>query len=165
MRLSPEEERALVPELPEWNNGKGIDLDGWAQCTASSGSLIGASRIFWPDFVLYDDCVFRWRVPDEANYRDWLLRSGGDRRKVEAVLNHCHVVDEFQTNSPGSLEAQVRYLGGVMAAMLRAKLAQEFPERTFEVSWDCDWSKDVVDWQVTFFQPRRSPTPKEAGED
>lgn len=151
--------------MPEWNNGKGIDLDGWAQCTASSWSLIGASRVLWPDFVLFDDCVFRDHVPDKANYRDWMVRTGGDRTGVEAVLNHLHVSDAFQTKSPGSLEGQVRYIGGVMVAMLRAKLAQEFPDRIFEVSWDCDRNPDMAMWSVTFFQPRHSPTPKEAGAD
>jgi hypothetical protein len=153
MPLSPEEQRALVPELPEWNNGKGIDLDGWAHCTANSWSLIGASRVLWPDFVLFDGCVFRGDGVDEANYRDWMVHTGGNRSKVEAVLNHRHVLDEFPTISPGSPEAQVLYLGGVMAAMLRAKLAHEFPERTFEVTWDCDRTDDMAMWSVTFFQP------------
>jgi hypothetical protein len=53
--------------------------------------LAAYQKLFWPDFVEHDDCVFL--ALDEAIYRQWLQQTGGDKRKVEAVMNHRHIID------------------------------------------------------------------------
>ena len=41
----------MLPELAEWNNGKGIDLKSWIGCSGNFRLAIGYSAIFWPRFV------------------------------------------------------------------------------------------------------------------
>jgi hypothetical protein len=56
----------LIPELGTWNDGQGIDLESWANAVGRYDFAIAKAAIFWPDFVVYDDCVFRYD-PDAKN--------------------------------------------------------------------------------------------------
>jgi hypothetical protein len=49
----------LIPELPDWNNGKGIDVESWIDCTGNFQLAVGYSTLFWPRFVEFEDCVLR----------------------------------------------------------------------------------------------------------
>ena len=84
----------LIPELREWNDGKGISLADWANAVGRYDYAIAYAPIFWPDFVLHDDCVFRLN-PGAENYATWISSLHGDRSKVEAVINHLHIMDMF----------------------------------------------------------------------
>ena len=49
----------MLPELAEWNNGKGIDLESWVGCSGNFRLAIGYAAIFWPRFVLFEDYILR----------------------------------------------------------------------------------------------------------
>ena len=56
---------------------------------------IAYASIFWPDFILHDDCVFRLD-PGSRKLRSMDVRQlHGDRSKVEAMINHLHIMDMF----------------------------------------------------------------------
>ncbi|QEL15597.1 hypothetical protein [Limnoglobus roseus] len=84
--------------------------------------------------------------------------TGGNRRAVEAVLNHLHVADLFGAEGPGlaarpELTAeQAVYLGRLLREMWAAKLARDFPGRRFTVTFPDDEREDVTEYEVTFFQ-------------
>ncbi|HSA77298.1 MAG TPA: hypothetical protein VLG72_00365 [Nitrospirota bacterium] len=40
----------LIPELSDWNNGKGIDVVSWIGCVGDFQKAIGYSVMFWPHF-------------------------------------------------------------------------------------------------------------------
>jgi hypothetical protein len=154
MKLTPEQERALVAELPVWNGGKGISLDDWANCTATPEQLIGASRILWPEFIEYDGCVFDAARFGAPNYEAWFKSTKGNRGAIERVVNHVHIVDLFGSDEVQPSYAQVVYLENVIAQMLRAKLALDFPGRHFTVSIASTTEQDdLTDHEVTFWQP------------
>lgn len=48
----------LIPELKDWNNGQGIDIESWIGCMGDFEKAIGYSVIFWPSFVEIEGCVF-----------------------------------------------------------------------------------------------------------
>jgi hypothetical protein len=70
----------LIPELHEWNDGRGISLADWANTVGRYDHAIAYASIFWPDFMLHDDCVFRIDPKDE-NYAAWMSELNGDRSK------------------------------------------------------------------------------------
>jgi hypothetical protein len=46
MRDEPANFSALIPELKDWNNGAGIDAEGWVECVGNYPLAIGYSLIF-----------------------------------------------------------------------------------------------------------------------
>src|SRR5881394_2922354 len=101
----------LIPELQSWNNGAGIAVEHWVGCTGNFELAVGYSRLFWPDFVEHDDCVFFAAFFSQDLYRDWLKHCKGDRQRVEAVMNHQHVFDYFSHSKGSASPEQILYLG------------------------------------------------------
>jgi hypothetical protein len=146
----------LIPELPDWNNGAGIDVDSWLGCKGDFQLAIGFSRLFWPAFVEHDSCVlFAGFSP--SVYQDFLISCQNDRASVEAVMNHQHLLDLFYHASPTATAAQLVYLGTVLRDILKVKLSHDFPKRAFEVEFDEGPFEELVEYQVTFWQPANRP--------
>jgi hypothetical protein len=146
----------LIPELPDWNNGKGIDVDSWLGCKGDFQLAIAFSRLFWPEFVEHEGCVlFAGFSP--AAYRDFLAACKGDRAAVESVMNHQHILDLFYHAAQTATAAQIVYLGKVLKDILTVKLRADFPRRTFTVEFDEGPFDDLLEYQVTFWQPGNRP--------
>jgi hypothetical protein len=145
----------LIPELKAWNDGKGIDIDGWIGCEGDHKHLIGCARILWPDFVEHDGCIFRGNSVDQENYRGFLTQTGGDKTRVEAVMNHQHIVDLFSRSHHESPTREVvLYLGRLLKEIWQTKLNRDFPGRKITVDFREDDSKDLLEYQITFYQER-----------
>lgn len=139
----------LVPETRDWNAGSGINVADWIGCVGSVEHAIGYGELFWPDFIELDGCVFFAGVNEES-YRGFMTQTGGDRRAVQAVLNHRHVLDLFAGADP--TREQVVYLGRLLREIWSAKLAHDFPDRRFVVSFPEEGCEGLLDYEVTFFQ-------------
>ena len=141
----------LIAELPAWNNGAGISVESWIGCAGNFELAVGYSRLFWPDFVEHEDCVF---FADFAvdSYRGFMDQCNGDRRRVETVMNHRHVFDYFSHAGGSATEAQIIYLGRVLKDIWQAKLMRDFPHRHFVVSFPEGPYEDLIDYEVSFWQ-------------
>jgi hypothetical protein len=114
--------------------------------------LAAYREMFWPDFVEHDDCVFLAFNPQY--YVEWLEKCGGDKTRVEAMMNHRHITDSL----PQAVQEPTRELVVAYGRLLReawdAKLWRDFPHRRFVVSFPEVDSPDLGDYEVTFWQPR-----------
>ena len=142
----------LIPELKDWNNGKGIDIDSWIQCMANHRVLIGCARILWPSFVEHDGCVLLGDSVDEARYQGFLKSAKGDRKVAEATMNHQHVLHLFGTELP--TRDLVLYVGRLMKEIWQVKLNRDFPDRKITVSFPEEDDLELIDYEITFFQDR-----------
>jgi hypothetical protein len=150
-RITPEM-IALVPELAEWGDTP-IGIEEWIGAEGSYSVAIGYSRLFWPRIVRFGDYVLRENSADAEVIRVWEQQLPGDRRAIEAVLNHVHMIDVHPSAEENS-EAQLIELGRVTRDMLEAKLKWQFPELQFEVVFDDTPGLDPVEYEVTFWQVR-----------
>ena len=148
-RLSDVPMADLIPETRDWNNGSGIDIRSWIGCIGSIEHAIGYGELFWPEFTELDGCIFFAGVT-EQNYRGFMQQAGGNKRAVEAVINHRHVLDLFSVSEPS--RDQVVYLGRLLREMWAAKLAREFPDLQFEVSFPEEGCEVLLDYEVSFYQ-------------
>jgi hypothetical protein len=144
----------LMPELAASNNGRGVTVGSWISGIGRYDHAIGYSTIFWPEFVVYDDCVFRQSM-DAETYRQWMDGCGGDKSAVEAVANHKHIVDLFVNSEFRPSKDVVLYLGSILREMWSCKLVRDFPSRQFDVEFPCGDAAQLVDYQITFFQKTR----------
>jgi hypothetical protein len=149
----------LIPELSLWNNGVGTSLDGLLSCIARPDHAIAYATIFWPDFVLYDDCVFFQKPPDLKSYQDWMARYDSDKTNVEGVMNHCHIADIFYNSEVQLTKEIILHLGRIFKDMWQCKLQRDFPERRIKVEFYNDDSDDLRDYQITVFQERKEIEP------
>jgi hypothetical protein len=143
---------ALVPEMARWNEGRGIDIDSWICCVGTFEHAIGYGRLFWPSFLEHDDAVFFAQGFAEESYRGFMLQTSNDRRAVERVMNHQHVVRMFGDPSLSPSRDQLVYLGQLLQEVWAAKLHRDFPTRTFRVDLVGANAIDLEDVQITFQQ-------------
>jgi len=141
----------LIPELPDWNNGKGIDIEAWIGCEGDFRHAIGYSVIFWPRFTAVEQYVLREPFSVES-LRGFERQRQGDIRSVEAVMNHLHIADIQYYGCKDITRDRIVYVGRVLREIYEAKLAWQFPDRRFSVIFDDSEQANLIDYEITFFQ-------------
>lgn len=149
------DDERLIPELAGWNNGAGIRLEAWISAIGRYDHAIGYGAVFWPRFVLYDDCVLLYE-PDARNYQDWVTWAQGDKTRVETMLNHRHLVDLFPNSAFRPSKEILLWLGQTLKETWSCKVVRDFPERPCEVVLDCKNDVDLAEYQITLFQSKRN---------
>ena len=148
--LVPADFNDLIPELASWNEGKGIDVVSWLGCIGRYDHAIAYAALFWPEFVVHDECIF-FDVPEERNYREWMENLNGDRTQVEQMLNHRHIADLFYNSEFKPSDEVLKYIGQLLFEMWTCKLKRDFPQAKIQVALYGDESGDP---QITFFRAR-----------
>jgi len=77
----------------------------------------------------------------------------GNRGAIENVMNHIHIADIHCNVVP--VEAQLRYLGRVLQDIHTVKLARDFPQLRFEVSFNDEPGLEPADYELSFWQIER----------
>ena len=149
-----EEVERLIPELSKWNGGDGIDLLSWVGCVGRLDHAIAYAAWFWPDFVMYDGCLFLQQMPDPGTYSDWMKACDGDRTRMESVMNHRHLADMFGDETFEPTRAAVEHLGRVLADMWQCKLRRDFPELRARVTLAGLDAGDEWDPEITVYLER-----------
>ena len=143
----------LLPDLKDWNNGRGITPLDWLYSAQVSSELVTTmTALFWPTFVPFEGYVLREGF-SEPHVRSWENAAGSSRRMVEATVNTLHIDDLFQPHEDWTplVEARAVRLVGVLASLHRVKLAADFPDRRFEVEV-FDGSQPGGDISLSFWQ-------------
>ena len=139
-------------ELSRWNNGAGIDLEGWTSCMGNFSLAVGYATLFWPEFVEFDGYILRNGFSAES-LRGFESQPGQTRSGVEWVMNHLHIADIHNGDADQLTEDKVLLLGNALKEIYEAKLARQFPEATCVVEFHCPGEGgDIVDYQLSFWQ-------------
>lgn len=147
----------IIPELKDW----GSDCNSPEVFPLTEGRLplaIGYLTLCWPSFIEYDGMVFTEEDEDlsaerKKNITDWLDSTKGDKRAVEAVVNHRHILDHFGGVEKAT-EPQVKVIGEILKEMWACKLARDFPKKKFIVEFIEGTQQDLIQYQITFYQKR-----------
>lgn len=143
----------LIPELRDWNDGRGIDVESWIGHVGDYRKAIAYSAIFWPQFVEIEGCVVMEGSTREVVLQ-WLEYCGGDRRAAEATMNHLHLLDLHGAGCPDATAPRLVYLGRTLKESYEYKLQRDFPAKRFCVEFD-DAPVDPADltgYVLTFYQ-------------
>jgi hypothetical protein len=140
---------SLIPELKQWNNGDGISIDAWLQCIGSYEHAVAYGTLFWPEFTIHEDCVFFAGFGTDS-FNTWMEYTQGNKRSVEAVMNHQHIIDLFPNERVQPSRDMIIYLGNLLKSMWSAKLARDFPDRDIVVDFSEEPCEDLLDYQITF---------------
>jgi hypothetical protein len=146
--------RDLIPDIASWeeHNHCSFDPGEWVGAVGSFEHAIGYAFLFWPSFEPYDGCILASGYSEDS-YRGFMDQLNGNKRAVEAVLNHVHIARLFSGVEVPPSRLQVVWLGNRLAEMWRAKLAFEFPGLAIVVSFNGDrMLENVDDYELTAFQ-------------
>jgi hypothetical protein len=141
----------LIPELPKWNNGAGIDVVSWIGCVGDFEKAIGYSTIFWPKFVEIVGFIVREGTTKD-NIKSFEKQCGGERKQIESLINHLHIRDIQYWECPGSTPERLAYLGKVLKETYECKLKRDFPDRQLVVELTEGDSEDLDGFMITFYQ-------------
>jgi hypothetical protein len=142
----------LIPELKQWDDGKGIDAKSWIGCVGNFQKMIGYSTVFWPTFTEVDGFVVEKNVTHD-HVLQWLDACKGDRHRAQKVINHIDLWTLHHHGCEDVSPERLAYLGPVLREIYEQKLKRDFPERTFVVEYiEPDDTEDIDGYCVTFYE-------------
>jgi len=60
--------------------------------------IVHISKLFFPELVFVDDCVFFKEKYNEFNYNQWKIGLKSDSKQIERMMNHIHVYDLYENH-------------------------------------------------------------------
>ncbi len=110
-------------------------LHNYIESRGSTELAVAFTQLFWPEFIVRNDCVIRADGFDNQNFDQWWAQTSGNRRAIECAMNVLHTRDLVPSDETVLDDSVIDYLGNVIAEMWRARLLLLFPERAFEVRY------------------------------
>jgi hypothetical protein len=142
----------LIPELKEWDEGKGIDPKSWICCVGNFQMTIGYSTVFWPKFIEVDGFVVADDV-DRDRVRMCLEEWKGDRERAQRTANYLSIENLHHAECEDASPERFAYLGSVLRETYEQKLKRDYPDRTFVVEYiEPDDQEDLDGYGVTFYE-------------
>ena len=139
------------PFVPEpWSSSEQPARE-WLYATGSIEKALAYAQLFWPHFVVHEDCVLL--DLDLDGYDAWKERLPA-KSDIEAMLNHRHILDLFHDAGSHEPHEWLISLGCSLKQCWEAKLKLQFPDRKFEIVFDETRCADPIDYQITFYQSR-----------
>jgi hypothetical protein len=124
-----------LPGYQHWrkHNREDFSLDDYLASTASIEQAIAFTRLFWPDFLIYQNGIF-FSGPgfNTAAFQAWSDQLNGDIPRIEQVMNHAHLHDLL----PGAQEVSrdnLHYLAQTLCQCWKARLEHLFPYHPVQV--------------------------------
>ncbi len=143
---------SMREELGAWNDGSGIDLEAWVGCEGSFSLAVGYTSVFWPTFVIFEDYILREGFDLEA-LRGFEESLSGNKRGVETVMNHLHLLDIHHLGCEDLTADKAEMLGETLTSIYKAKLAYDFPDRPCRVDFhQPEEAEDLEEFEISFFQ-------------
>ncbi|MFV1922452.1 MAG: hypothetical protein ACMZ63_07605 [Methylotenera sp.] len=144
---------SMQEELSKWNNGSGIDLEGWL-CSSGSYSLAaGYTTLFWPEFIEFEGYLLRKGFSIES-LRGFEQVDGTNPKTIEWVMNHMHIA-HVHYGSEDMSKDKIILLGNTLKEIYQAKLKWLFPEKPCLVElYIPEQHDDLDDYQISFWQAK-----------
>lgn len=138
-------------EFRTWNEHSEISLATYAAIKMTSPDLLIATIcLFYPSFVVVEDCVIvDWKF-DQDIFDAWKREFKGDMRGVEFKMNYRLVGDFFGDATQDLGYQNIAYIGHVLMRTWESALKEAYPERRFKMFGDKDG--DLDDFWITFCQ-------------
>jgi hypothetical protein len=122
---------SLLGSQVDWK----YSLQNYVESRGSIELAVAFAHLFWPDFIVRNECVIRADGFDGDNFDRWWKETSGNRKAIECALNVLHVPDLVPSDDTELDDSVFDYLGSAIAEMWHARLLQLFPQRTFEVNY------------------------------
>ncbi len=144
--------KSMEAELAAWNNGQGIDLESWIGCVGNFSLAVGYLSVFCPEFVEFEGYILREGFSEDS-LRGFEESCAGNKKAVEAVMNHLHIADIQHYGCEDLSKDKVVLLGSKLKEIYEAKLQWQFPNKPCVVSfYEPDDENALIAYEITFWQ-------------
>lgn len=113
-----------------------FDLLDYVGAFGSPLMAIAYHKLFWPDFIIYEDMVFFSDDLDEEMRTevDSMLGKCSSKQEIEKSFNYYEVPSQlFNQHAADTYDEEDEYLAELLCETWGAKLALDYPERGFQV--------------------------------
>lgn len=135
----------------KWSDQSSLDSGVYISETIRPEDFLISSRLFFPDFVEVNDCVFLSGRYIESNYNDWMEKLQ-NKSSVESMLNHVNMYDIFSGSDQDISDSIFNQIATVLKFSWEVSLARCFLDRTFVV--ETSFSDMEYGPTLTFYQDR-----------
>lgn len=135
----------------KWSNQSLLDFSVYISETMHPEDFLISSKLFFPDFVEVNDCVFLSERYIESNYNDWMEKLQ-NKSSVESILNHIHMYDIFSGSDQDISDSIFIQISKVLKFSWEVSLAKCFLDRKFIV--ETSFSDMEYGPTLTFYQDR-----------
>ena len=148
---------SMRDELGQWNNGRGIGIEGWLGCMGNFALATGYLSLFWPKFVEFEGYILREDFSVKS-LRAWEAADGSTRKSIEWIMNHLHISDIHYNDNEHLAEDKVILLGEALEEIYRTKLALQFPNSPCRVEfYRPTQGGNIEDYEISFWQQKHEP--------
>ncbi len=152
--MSEQNPKPIISELPEyyeWYQQEKIDFMTYASNKLTPDLAITVTRLFYPEFILYDEGIFLANLFSKNNYHEWKSKLNCDLSAIEKVMNHIHLAQDLLIYPFENLSYQnIAYFGNILVKTWSLALKDQYPQRVFKVVGGKDG--DFDDFVITFWQ-------------
>lgn len=147
---------SMKEELQSWNDGQGVDLETWTQCSGSFSLAVGYADLFCPEFVEFEGYIFMAEEICEQtkrNIRGFESGENSTSQSVENVINHFHITDLQYRHCEDLTLDKILILGEKLKAIYEARLSYLFPDKPCIVEfYKPDDPDNLEEYQLSFWQ-------------
>jgi hypothetical protein len=155
MSILPNPDTESLKDFARWHRDGNFSLWGYATANLTPDLLIAVSKLFWPDFILYEDCILWAHRFSKENFLAWKAKLHDDLSAVEKLYNHEHLGEGLLQHLPEPLSDQnILYLKDTLVQIWGAALRSNFPDRKIEI--EAEFQEDSGDYVITFWQTREN---------
>lgn len=134
----------------QWEEPETLGLHEYISEKCHPEDVLICSRLFFPEFIVVDNCVLLYERYEENNFLAWKLKFPQENSAVEKMINHTHVYDLFGSIADNVSDSVFNQLCIVMKCSWRMTLKEVFPEKEFII----ESSNDDAEYgpTLTFYQ-------------
>lgn len=136
MIISIEKIRKFITWKKEWSNSYQMGISNYISFNIQPDDVLILSKLFFPDFIEFDTCVFLKENFSETNYFVWKEQLNNNNSLIEKVINEIHVYDIFANNDENIEEFVFEEIGKVLQYSWASHLKNIFPTKSFIVDYE-----------------------------
>ena len=135
-------------QLTEFQNWKQVNSENFSLIDYLFGVsnmevAIAFTKLFWPDFIEYENGVFFASTFNSEIYAQWKEKLGHDIGAIERVINHKHI-DDLLPGAENVGYENLLYLAQVLTQMWESRLKLLYPDRHFKMQLNQDEGSVVL---------------------
>lgn len=129
-----EVETGLLPDYEDFEKvNDDWNIEKYLNMNYDIDAAIAFSKLYFPTFIIYKDCIILDSRFDELIFDDWFNEFNGDIEKVERMCNLYEVKDIFHINDSNITEEKVEELGSILKKSWELNVNKLYPDRKMKV--------------------------------
>lgn len=135
----------------QWSDQSLLDFSVYISERIHPEDFLISSKIFFPDFIEVNDCIFLSDRYVESNFDSWMEKLK-NKSSVESIINHVNIYDLFSGSDHNVSDSIFIQIANVLKISWELSLSRGFLDKSFIVK--TSFSEMEYGPTLTFYQDR-----------